>query len=226
MSKKVILGILLIALITVLTSQFSHFLTLENVKSQQEALSLYIDEHLFSAAALYFLFYVLITAFSLPGAAVITLLGGALFGFWLSVLLVSFASSLGATLAFLSARYLLRSWVEKRFNNKMAVINKGLEEQGGYYLFSLRLIPVLPFFVINLLMGLTKLPVGRFYLVSQLGMLPGTAVYLNAGTQLASIDSLSGIVSPAVIFSFVLLGLFPLLIKFLLNKFTLTKKTG
>ncbi|MGU3843432.1 TVP38/TMEM64 family protein, partial [Vibrio diabolicus] len=159
-----------------------------------------------------------ITAFSIPGAAVVTLLGAALFGFWTSLLLVYFASTMGAPLAFLSSRYLLRDWVQNKFGNKLIAINQGVEKDGAFYLFSLRLIPVFPFFLINLLMGLTPMSVGRFYLTSQVGMLPGTAVYLNAGTQLATIESLSGIISPAVLASFALLGLFPIITKWVMNK--------
>jgi uncharacterized membrane protein YdjX (TVP38/TMEM64 family) len=170
------------------------------------------------AATVYFLAYVAITAFSIPGAAVVTLLGAALFGFWFSLLLVSFASTVGATLAFLSSRYLLRDWVQSRFGEKLVAINQGVKKDGAFYLFSLRLIPVFPFFLINLLMGLTPMSIARFYLTSQIGMLPGTAVYLNAGTQLATIDSLSGIVSPTVLASFALLGLFPILVKWVMNK--------
>jgi len=161
----------------------------------------------------------MITAFSIPGAAVVTLLGAALFGFWNSLLLVSFASAIGATLAFLSSRYLLRDWIQTKFGDKLATINKGVEKDGAFYLFSLRLIPVFPFFLINLLMGLTPMSVSRYYITSQIGMLPGTAVFLNAGTQLAEIDSLSGIVSPSVLLSFALLGVFPIIAKWLMNKF-------
>ena len=148
----------------------------------------------------------------------VTLLGAALFGFWTSLLLVSFASTIGATLAFLSSRFLLRDWVQSKFGDKLKAINQGVERDGAFYLFSLRLIPVFPFFLINLLMGLTPISTIRFYLISQLGMLPGTAVYLNAGTQLAQIDSLSGIVSPSVLASFALLGLFPVVTKWVMGK--------
>ena len=119
----------------------------------------------------------------------------------------------------MSSRYLLRDWVQKKFGNKLTAVNQGVEKDGPFYLFSLRLIPVFPFFLINLLMGLTPISTIRFYLVSQLGMLPGTAVYLNAGTQLAQIDSLAGIVSPAVLLSFALLGIFPIIVKWIMNKF-------
>lgn len=173
----------------------------------------------------YFFAYVAITAFSIPGAAVVTLLGAALFGFWTSLVLVSFASTLGATLAFLSSRFLLRDWVQSKFGDKLKAINQGVAKDGAFYLFSLRLIPVFPFFLINLLMGLTPITTARFYLISQIGMLPGTAVYLNAGTQLAQIDSLSGIVSPSVLVSFALLGLFPIIAKWLMAKFKRTPQS-
>ncbi|WP_117233236.1 TVP38/TMEM64 family protein [Vibrio maerlii] len=219
MNKKLLLGIVLIAVIVLLAINFGQHLTLENAKAQQALLADYISNNLFTAATIYFLAYVAVTAFSIPGAAVVTLLGAALFGFWTSLLLVSFASTIGATIAFLSSRYLLRDWVQGKFGNKLATINQGVEKDGSFYLFSLRLIPVFPFFLINLLMGLTPIKASRFYLVSQIGMLPGTAVYLNAGTQLAEIDSLSGIVSPAVLASFALLGLFPIIAKWVMSKF-------
>ncbi|TOD37406.1 TVP38/TMEM64 family protein [Vibrio parahaemolyticus] len=218
MNKKLIFGLILVATILLLGANFGQYLTLENAKAQQETLNSFIEANIVYAAAVYFLAYVAITAFSIPGAAVVTLLGAALFGFWFSLLLVSFASTIGATLAFLSSRYLLRDWVQLRFGEKLVAINQGVKKDGAFYLFSLRLIPVFPFFLINLLMGLTPMSIARFYLTSQIGMLPGTAVYLNAGTQLATIDSLSGIVSPTVLASFALLGLFPILVKWVMNK--------
>lgn len=218
MNKKLILGLFLLAAIIFLGVSFGQYLTLENAKAQQQALNAFIDQNFVFAAATYFFAYIAITAFSIPGAAVVTLLGAALFGFWASLLLVSFASTIGATIAFLSSRYLLREWVQGKFGNKLNAINHGVEKDGAFYLFSLRLIPVFPFFLINLLMGLTPMTVARFYLTSQVGMLPGTAVYLNAGTQLATIDSLSGIVSPTVLASFALLGLFPIIAKWVMSK--------
>ena len=218
MNKKMILGLILVATILFLGVNFGQYLTLENAKAQQEALNSFIDQNFIYAAATYFFAYIAITAFSIPGAAVVTLLGAALFGFWTSLLLVSFASTIGATIAFLSSRYLLREWVQSKFGSKLNAINQGVEKDGAFYLFSLRLIPVFPFFLINLLMGLTPMTIARFYLTSQIGMLPGTAVYLNAGTQLATIDSLSGIVSPTVLASFALLGLFPIIAKWVMNK--------
>ncbi|MDN2482756.1 TVP38/TMEM64 family protein [Vibrio agarivorans] len=217
LNPKVIIGLVLVTIIIILATQFGQYLTLENAKAQQAALRGFIDENFLTAAAIYFFAYVGITAFSVPGAAVVTLLGAALFGFWTSLLLVSFASTIGATLAFLSSRFLLRDWVQSKFGDKLSVINQGVEKDGALYLVSLRLIPVFPFFLINLLMGLTPISVGRFYLFSQLGMLPGTAVYLNAGTQLAQINSLAGIISPSVLVSFALLGLFPVIMKWMMN---------
>ena len=226
MNKKLIFGLLLIAIIALLITQFGDQLTLENAKTRQAELALYIEQNFVLAAAVYFLAYLAITAFSIPGAAVVTLLGAALFGFWASLILVSFASTLGATLAFLSSRFLLRDWVQSKFGDKLSAINLGVEKDGAFYLFSLRLIPVFPFFLINLLMGLTPISTARFYLVSQIGMLPGTAVYLNAGTQLAQIDSLSGIVSPSVLASFALLGLFPIVAKWVMAKIKQSDKTS
>ncbi|GLT17683.1 TVP38/TMEM64 family protein [Vibrio zhanjiangensis] len=224
MNKKLVLGVLLVGLILFLGINFSHYLTLENAKAQQASLSEFINNHFTLAAISYFLAYITITAFSIPGAAVVTLLGAALFGFWTSLLLVSFASTIGATFAFLSSRFLLRDWVQNKFGDKLKAINDGVAKDGAFYLFSLRLIPVFPFFLINLLMGLTPITTLRFYLVSQLGMLPGTAVYLNAGTQLAQIDTLSGIVSAPVLLSFALLGLFPVITKWLMGKLRRTSQ--
>lgn len=218
MSRKLILGLVLVAVVVFLGIEFSQYLTLENAKAQQASLSHYIEQNLLYSALIYFVVYVVITAFSIPGAAVVTLLGAALFGFWFSLALVSFASTIGATLAFLSSRYLLRNWVQQRFSDKLNSINAGVKKDGSFYLFTLRLIPIFPFFLINLLMGLTPISTVRYYLVSQLGMLPGTAVYLNAGTQLAEIKTLAGIVSPTVLLSFALLGVFPFLAKWLLSK--------
>ncbi|MEH0390299.1 TVP38/TMEM64 family protein [Vibrio mimicus] len=219
MNRKLIIALILIAIAALLVTQFSQYLTLEVAKAKQAELASYIDAHLLQAAFIYFVVYVLLTAFSIPGATVVTLLGAALFGFWLSLLLASFASTIGATLAFLSSRFLLRDWVQSKFAEKLLTINQGVERDGAFYLFSLRLIPVFPFFLINLVMGLTPISTWRYYWVSQLGMLPGTAVYLNAGTQLAEISNLGEIISLPVLASFVLLGVFPIIVKWLMGKF-------
>jgi uncharacterized membrane protein YdjX (TVP38/TMEM64 family) len=161
--------------------------------------------------------YIATTSLSLPGATVLTLAGGALFGLIEGTIIVSFASTIGATLACFVSRFMLREWVQNKFRDKLSAINKGIAEEGAFYLFTLRLIPAFPFFMINLVMGLTKMPLATYYWVSQLGMLPGTMVYVNAGKELSKIESLSGILSPGLIFSFALLGLFPLGVKKLLG---------
>ncbi|MGR5147224.1 dihydrolipoyl dehydrogenase [Photobacterium alginatilyticum] len=193
------------------------YFTLEQAKAQQIALQDTIAQQPLLSSAVYFVLYVIVTALSLPGAAIMTLLGAALFGFWWSLLLVSFASTIGATLAFLFSRFILRDWVQSKFGHRLAPINAGIAKDGPIYLFTLRLIPVFPFFVVNLLMGLTPISTRMFYLVSQVGMLAGTMVYINAGTQLGEIDSLSGIISAPVLISLALLGIFPLVAKFVIN---------
>lgn len=227
MDKKKILVAVFIAIVGLwFAFDLGQYLTLENAKFQQQALQDTIASQPLLSSLVYFALYISITALSLPGAAIFTLLGAALFGFWWSLLLVSFASTIGATLAFLFSRYLLKDWVQKKFGQKLETINKGIEKDGPFYLFSLRLIPIFPFFLINLLMGLTPITAGRFYLFSQVGMLPGTMVYLNAGTQLAEIDSLSGIVSPSVLISLALLGLFPLIAKHVMGFINKRKAYG
>jgi pyruvate/2-oxoglutarate dehydrogenase complex dihydrolipoamide dehydrogenase (E3) component/uncharacterized membrane protein YdjX (TVP38/TMEM64 family) len=188
-------------------------LTLDQLKASRDALQARVQAQPLLTAALFFAVYVAAAALSIPGALMLTLAGGAMFGLGWGLLLVSFASSLGALLAFLVARYLLRDAVQARFSNALAPINEGVRKDGTFYLLTLRLVPVFPFWLINLLMGLTPMGAGRFYLVSQLGMLAGTAVYVNAGTQLAAIQSPGDILSPGLVGSFVLLGLFPLFAK-------------
>ena len=205
---------LVIALVLLMASFYvfdlGRFLGLAAIKARQADLEAWRAAQPALAALVYFLAYVAVTALSLPGAAVMTLAGGAIFGLGWGLLIVSFASSIGATLAFLAARWLLGDWVRSRFGQRMAAVNAGIARDGGFYLFTLRLVPVLPFFLINLAMGLTTIRPLTFYWVSQVGMLAGTAVYVNAGTQLGQIDSLAGIVSPGLLGSLVLLGLFPL----------------
>jgi pyruvate/2-oxoglutarate dehydrogenase complex dihydrolipoamide dehydrogenase (E3) component/uncharacterized membrane protein YdjX (TVP38/TMEM64 family) len=188
-------------------------LTLDNLKASRDALQAQVQAQPLLAAALFFVVYVAAAALSIPGAVILTLAAGALFGLGWGLLLVSFASSVGALLAFLVARYLLRDTIQARFGKALAPINEGVKKDGTFYLLTLRLVPVFPFWLINLLLGLTPMGAGRFYLVSQIGMLAGTAVYVNAGTQLAAIQSPGDILSPGLLGSFVLLGLFPLLAK-------------
>ena len=189
------------------------YLSLTFLKSSRQLLQSFYIEHQLLTIAGYMLLYILVTALSLPGALIMSLGGGALFGFWLGFLLVSFASTVGATFAFLGARFLFKDAIQNRFGEKLAAINKGIEQDGAFYLFTLRLVPVFPFFIINLVMGLTPIRTAVFYLISQIGMLPGTLVYVNAGTQLGKIESASGILSPGLLLSFALLGVFPLLAK-------------
>lgn len=195
------------------------YLTLTALKESQASFAALRAESPVATAAAFFALYVLVTALSLPGAAIMTLAGGALFGFLTGLLLISFASSIGATLAFLASRYLFRDAVLLRFGSRMKALDEGVKREGAFYLFALRLVPVFPFFLINLLMGLTSIPARTFYWVSQIGMLAGTAVFVNAGTQLAQLDSLSGILSPGLIASFALLGVFPFIAKKLLAIF-------
>lgn len=189
------------------------YLTLDALKAQREALESYRSAHPGRAIAVFATVYIAVTALSLPGATVLTLAGGALFGMYWGTLIVSFASSIGATLAFLAARFLFRDTIKSRFGPHLKVIDEGFEREGAFYLFSLRLVPIFPFFIINLATGVTSFSVWTFYCISQIGMLPVTLLYVNAGIQLAKIQSLSGILSPALLASFVLLGLFPLLAK-------------
>lgn len=211
--RLMLIAALLGAAIAYYSFDLGRYLSLEYFKSQQAVIETWRAAQPAKAALLFFLAYVAVTGLSLPGAAAMTLAGGAVFGLLWGVVLVSFASTAGATLAFLAARFLLRDWVQQRFGERLRAINEGIAREGGFYLFTLRLVPVFPFFVINLLMGLTAIRTLTFYWVSQVGMLLGTIVYVNAGTQLAQIESLSGILSPALVGSFALLGVFPLIAK-------------
>jgi uncharacterized membrane protein YdjX (TVP38/TMEM64 family) len=209
--------VLILAVVTFFALGLQRYVTLEHLKSQQSGVDALYAEHPLAVIAGYFVVYVLVTALSLPGAALLTLLGGAVFGLLAGTLIVSFASSIGATLAFLSSRFLFRDLVQRKFGDRLQAVNAGIEREGAFYLFTLRLVPLFPFFAINLLMGLTPIRLRSFYWVSQLGMLLGTIVYVNAGAQLGQIESVRGILSPALLVSFALLGLFPLIAKKLLE---------
>jgi len=214
----------LLILIAILIGAFFYFdlqqlLTLEKLKSQRETIGSYRNDHPLLATAIYALVYIAVTGLSLPGASILTLAGGAVFGLLWGTLIVSFASSIGATVAFMTARFLFRDAVNARFGHQLKEIDAGVARDGAFYLFTLRLVPLIPFFVINLVMGLTVLKARTFYWVSQAGMLAGTLVYVNAGTQLAKIESLSGILSPALIGSFALLGVFPFIAKKIVEYF-------
>jgi uncharacterized membrane protein YdjX (TVP38/TMEM64 family) len=214
----------LLIFIAILIGTFFYFdlhqlLTLDNLKSQQEGIVSYRNDHPVLATAIYALVYIAVTGLSLPGATILTLAGGAVFGLLWGTLIVSFASSIGATLAFLAARFLFRDVINAKFGSQFKEIDTGITRDGAFYLFTLRLVPLIPFFVINLVMGLTVLKTRTFYWVSQVGMLAGTLVYVNAGTQLAKIESLSGILSPALVGSFALLGVFPIIAKKIVEYF-------
>lgn len=215
--KLIVIAVVLALVAAYFAFDLGRFFSLEYLKSRQEEFAALYAQRPALVIGSFFAVYVGVTALSFPGAAILTLAGGAIFGLAVGTLVVSFASSLGATLAFLVSRYLLRDGVQARFGARLAEVDKGIAKEGGFYLFTLRLVPLLPFFVINLLMGLTKMKAWTFYWVSQLGMLAGTLVYVNAGTQLAKIDSLKGILSPGLIGSFVLLGVFPLIAKKLVD---------
>jgi len=216
-SKLLVVAVIIALVAAFFVFDLRQYLTLEYIKGQQAAFQGYVEANAVSAALVYFLVYVAVTGLSLPGAAILTLLGGAVFGLLWGVVIVSFASSIGATLAFLASRFLLRDWVQSKFARFLKPINEGVEKEGAFYLFALRLVPAFPFFVINLVMGLTPIRTRTFYWVSQVGMFAGTIAYVYAGTQLARISSARDIVSPGLIAAFVILGLFPILAKKILD---------
>jgi len=209
MKKFILLGLVLALVIVFFQFDLGHYLTLEFIKAQQQQIDQYYAANQALTLLAYFLLYILITGASLPGATVLTLAGGAVFGFLTGLILISFASTIGASLAFLVSRYLFRDAVQNRFGGSLSAINQGIENDGAFYLFALRLVPAFPFFVINLVMGLTTIRLRTFYWVSQLGMFAGTIVYVNAGTQLAQIDSAADILSGKIIASFLLLATLP-----------------
>jgi len=220
--KRIINKLIIICVLIVLAAVFKIFnlgeyLTLTYIKASQERFQFLYHEHQFLVISGYMCIYILVTSLSLPGAAVMTLAGGALFGLFTGTIIVSFASTIGATLACFVSRFILRDWVQGKFGEKLKTVNEGIEKEGAFYLFTLRLIPVFPFWLINLVMGLTKMPLKTYHIVSQVGMLPGTLVYVNAGKELSKIHTLSGILSPGLILSFLLLGLFPIISKKLLS---------
>jgi pyruvate/2-oxoglutarate dehydrogenase complex dihydrolipoamide dehydrogenase (E3) component/uncharacterized membrane protein YdjX (TVP38/TMEM64 family) len=212
-ARLLVVALLVVAIAVFFAAGGHRYLGFDNVKAQVAAAQGYYQAHPLQTVAAYFALYVVLAAANLPGAVPMTLVGGALFGLLWGTLIVSFASSIGATLGFLASRLVLRDWVQARFARQLQGINEGFRREGGFYLFTLRLIPAVPFFVINLAMGLTPIRTWTFYWVSQLGMLAGTLVYVNAGTQLAAIESPRGILSPGLIGAFVLLGIFPLAAK-------------
>ena len=211
-----------ITLILILVACYYYFdlgryVTFENLKNQQKSLEEYTEHNLIFSSILYLTIYIISVALGFPGASVLTLAGGTFFGLWFGTLLVSFASTIGASLNFLISRYLLRDSLEKKFPEKIKEINKGIEEDGGFYLFTLRMVPLFPFFLINLLMGLTSISLWKYFYISQIGMLAGTFVYVNAGTQLANINSPKDIFSLEILIAFTLLGILPILTKSIIS---------
>ncbi len=224
-SKTTKITILLVIMALFVAARYygiGEYLTLDSFKSHQQLLQTYLIENPVQMIGAFFVVYVLSTALSLPGATILTLAGGALFGLGWGFLIVSFASTLGATLAFLGSRFLFKDLIQNKFSEKLASINEGIKKEGSFYLLTLRLVPIFPFFLINLVMGLTSIKVSTFFFISQIGMIPGTLVYVNAGTEIAKIDSLKGILSPTLLASFFMMGLLPLLsqslIRYLKNR--------
>ncbi|MDB2414822.1 TVP38/TMEM64 family protein [Rickettsiales bacterium] len=221
MNKKLFRIILLIllsfALIAFFALDLQQYATLEYIKQQHDIFSQYYQQNSFLILAIFAMAYIMVTALSLPLATILTLIGGALFGLPLGIVMVSFASSIGATLAFLMARFIARDYIQKNYKKQLGKVNQGFKSEGKFYLFALRLVPIFPFFMVNIIMALMPIKVLAFYLVSQIGMLPGTIIYVYAGTQLAQIESLSDIASPSLLFAFALLGVFPLFTKKLIE---------
>ena len=229
MNKKILKKIILLAAFIGLLAaaklcHLDDYLNLSYIKTSQKRFEMLYAQSPFAFIALYTAIYILVTSLSLPGAAVMTIAGGALFGLYTGTVVVSFASSIGATLACFVSRYLLRDWVQARFGDKLVTVTRGIAQEGAFYLFTLRLIPIFPFWLINLLMGLTNMSLRTFYWVSQAGMLAATIVYVNAGRELSKINSLSGILSPRLILSFTVLGFFPLAAKKLVAIYKSGKK--
>jgi uncharacterized membrane protein YdjX (TVP38/TMEM64 family) len=222
MSRKQLLIVLAVVALVALffLADLGRFLTLEYLQTSRAAIVARVEAQPIAASAIYFAVYVLVTALSLPGAAVMSLAGGAVFGLVWGMVLVSFASSVGATLAFLISRSLLHEWVRKRFGEYLEGIDRGFEKEGNFYLFSIRMVPLFPFFVVNLLMGLTRISAPAFYLVSQVGMLAATFVFVYAGTQLAQVHTLADVLSLQLILALSRLGLFPLAARKLMTLWT------
>lgn len=193
------------------------YLNLESLKAQKQQLDQFYQANPTLVAIAYFSIYLIVAAFALPAAAILTLAGGAIFGFTTGLILASFASTIGATIAFLLTRFLFHDTIQTKFGDRLGAINQGIEREGALYVFGLRLVPLFPFFMVNSLLALTRLKTTTFYWASQIGMLAGTAVYVYAGTQLAQIESLGDIVSPQLLIAFVLLGTFPIIAKHIMN---------
>lgn len=216
LKRIIIAALFVLAIACWFLFDLGQYLTLDALKARQAEFDSIYQAQPLMVISVYFALYVALTALSVPGAAIMTLAGGAIFGVVTGTLIVSFASTIGATLAFLASRYLFRDAVQSRFGGRLQAVNEGVARDGGFYLFSLRLVPIFPFFVVNLVMGLTPIRTWTYYWVSQIGMLLGTIVYVNAGTQLAGISQLSDIASPALLGSFAALGLLPWVAKWIM----------
>lgn len=215
---KIVIVIAIVALVAAFfLSGIHNYLSLDFIKQQYDEILRYYEAYPLQSLAAFAAMYIIVAALSLPGAAVLTLAAGAFFGFWMGLLTVSFASTIGATLAFLISRLVMGQYVQSRYGARLRAVNEGFRKDGEFYLLSIRLVPLFPFFIVNLLMGLTPIPVATYFIISQIGMLPGTAVYVFAGIQLAELDSFAGIMSPGIIAAFTLLAIFPLIIKKLLQ---------
>ncbi|MEN8262868.1 MAG: TVP38/TMEM64 family protein [Nitrospirota bacterium] len=222
--NKIIIVLIIIGLIAAFKIfNLGDYFSLAYIKESQERFEILYSENRAAVIAGYMAVYILATSLSLPGAAVLTLAAGALFGLIAGTIIVSFASTIGATLACFVSRFILRDWIQNKFGDKLKTVHEGIEKEGALYLFTVRLIPIFPFWLINLVMGLTKMPLKTFFWVSQIGMLAGTMVFVNAGKELAKIDSMSGILSPGLILSFVLLGVFPIITKKLMGLYKAKK---
>ena len=216
----IVVGVILLAIAMVLKHySLTEYLSLEYIKSKQAILMAYTESNWLLVCALFMGIYIVSSALSMPGALVLTLAGGMLFGVFWGTIIVSFASTTGATCAFLVARFIMRDAVQKRFSKKLKLINDGVEREGSFYLFALRLVPAFPFFLINIVMGLTPLRAFTFFWVSQLGMLPGTIAYVNAGTQISEVEAMRDVLSMDVVLSLAILGVLPLVFKYVIKRF-------
>lgn len=212
-----VIFLLMVMMISFFAFDLEEYATLDYLEQQQYILLEYYYQNVFRTLFIFGFAYVIVTAFSLPVATILTLLAGGLFGFAIGLTLVSFASSIGATSAFLMTRFLLKDFVQEKYSKQLNRINEEFKKEGAFYIFALRLVPAIPFFLVNILMSLLPIKARTFYWVSQLGMLPGTAIYVYAGTELGKINTLSDIASPSILFAFTLLGLFPIIAKKVLN---------
>jgi len=217
--KILIILIFIISFLSVLIFDLDQLLSFENIKKSQNNLQSLINKNYFFYYVIFFIVYIFITTFALPFAAIKTIIAGALFGLIPGVLLTSFASSIGSTLCFLMSRFVLRNYIENKYQKYVEKVNSGISKDGVFYLFFLRLSPIFPFFIVNLIFGLTRMKATTFYIISQIGMLIGTVVFVNAGVQLAKINSINDILSFNIIISFMLIGLVPFIIKKIIERF-------